>query len=188
MPGLNQRIGDTIPKTGTLQNRQTRMQGLTFHIPAAATVTSCSNNRIVTIQEDPTGNRFAVLSPVAVIRNAIQLTIIGWGVLEEALQAGGVSSISPEPNTYKDGETVTVLCDIGDVYMIDYDPENIPAIGIASCRVDVQGRLTSLAAGVGGAAPIQVYGSVFKSVSGAQMKNQLKKDTYFYQIRDAQTP
>jgi len=188
MPGINQNIGQTNPKTGTLQFTEKRIQGLTFHIPAAAGVTEVGNNRIVTLQEDTNGNRFAVLSPVAVVRSGVQLTIIGWGVLEEALQSGGVASISPTPNTYKEGDTVTVLRDIATTYMIDYDAANIPNVGIGTCRVDAQGRLTSVAAGAYGGAPVQLYGAVFKSVPGLQMENQKKEGTLFYQMKDALTP
>jgi len=188
MPGLNQNIDQTIPKTGTLQFIEKRVQGLTFHIPAAAGVTEVTNNRIVTLQEDANGNRYAVLSPVAVTRSGVPLTIIGWGVLEEALQSGGIASISPTPNTYKDGDTVTVLRDIASTYMIDYDAANTPTVGIATARVDEQGRLTSVAAGAYGASPVQLAGAVFKSVPGLQMSNQRKSGTLFYQLKDALTP
>jgi len=185
MPIGNQEIGRTSPKTGTLQFRETRLQGLTLHIPAAAGVTSCPNNRIVTIQEDTNGNRFAVLHPVAVIRNSVQLVVVGWGVLEESLQSGGIDSISPTPNNYVDGDAVTVLRDVGDTYMIDFDSANVPDVGLASCRVDAQGRLSSV---VAGATEIQVFGAVFKSVPGLQMAGQLKDGCIFYQLRDGITP
>lgn len=187
MPQVNQPIGQTTPKVSTLQFRETRVQGLTFHIPAAAGVSSCSNNRIVTLQEDANGNRYAVLYPEAVIRSGVQLIVIGWGVLEEALQSGGISSISATPNTFVDGDTVTVLRDVAETYMIDYDPSNIPTVGIGTANVDVQGRLTSAAVGYA-APPIALQGAVFKSVPGLQMANQRKSGTLYYQLKDALTP
>lgn len=174
-------IGETNAKTDTLQWEEYRVDGLTFHIPAAAGVTSCSNNRIVTLQEDASGNRYAVLHPVAVIRNAIQLAVIGFGVLENSLQSNGVSSIAPEPNTYKDGDIVTVLRMPGVTYCIDIDPANVPATGVSSCRVDAQGRLSSA---IAGATIIQIYGAVYKSAPGTQMSGQLKENARFYMMRD----
>jgi len=188
MPIAHQAIGSTNPKTGTLQFQEGRIQGITLHIPTAAGVTSCTNNRIVTLQEDANGNRYAVLHPVAVTRNSIPLTIIGWGVLEEALQAGGISSIAPTPNTYVDGDTVTVLRDLSTSYAIDYEPGYAPTVGIQTARVDAQGRLTSVAAGAYGSYPVQLYGSVFKSVPGNQMANQLKTGCLFYQMSTALVP
>jgi len=187
MPQVNQPIGQTTPKFSTLQFRETRLQGLTFHIPAAAGVSSCSNNRIVTLQEDANGNRYAVLYPEAVVRNGIQLTIIGWGVLEEALQSGGIGSISANPNTFIDGDEVTVLRDVAETYMIDYDPDNIPTVGINTTNVDEQGRLTAAAVGYL-VPPVALQGAVFKSVPGLQMSNQLKSGTLYYQMKDALTP
>lgn len=188
MPRGNLSIGVTNPKTGTFQFDENRIQGLTFHIPAAAGVTSCPNNRIVTLQEDANGNRYAVLSPIAVTRAGVPLTIVGWGVLEESLQSGGIGSISAEPNTYVDGDVVTVLRSVAYTYMIDYDTDNTPTVGIGTCRVDAQGRLTSAAAGGYGVAPVQLSGSVFKSVPGVQMSGQLKSGCLFYQLKDALTP
>jgi hypothetical protein len=118
MPIAPQNIGSTAPKSGTYQFSEHRVQGLPFIIPVSAGVTSCSNRRIVTIQEDSNQNRFAVLSPIAYN----YMTIIGWGVLEEALQSGGISSIAPTPNTFVNGDTVTVLRGVGETYMIDNDP------------------------------------------------------------------
>lgn len=187
MPQANQQIGQTTPKVGTHQFSEKRIQGLTFHIPAAAGVSSCSNNRIVTLQEDANGNRYAVLYPEAVIRSGVQLTVIGWGVLEEALQSGGVNSISPNPNTYVDGDTVVVLRDIAETYMIDYDPNNVPTVGIGTANVDGQGRLTSAPIDYSGP-PIALQGAVFKSVPGLQMANQRKSGTLYYQMKDALTP
>lgn len=184
MPIASQKIGQTAPKSGTLQFSEHRLQGLTLLIPAAAGVSSCTNNRIVTIQEDDNGNRYAVLSPVAYTYNYDVLVIIGWGVLEEALQAGGISSIAPTPNTFVDGDTVTVLRGIGETYMIDYDTDNTPTIGIGTAYIDQQGRLTSVTTG----GNVQTQGAVFKSVPGLQMSNQLKTGTMFYQLRDAVTP
>lgn len=184
MPIANQAIGSTAPKSGTFQFSEHRIQGLTLLIPAAAGVSSCTNNRIVSIQEDDNGNRYAVLSPVAYVYNYDTLVIIGWGVLEEALQSGGISSIAPTPNTFVDGDTVTVLREAGVTYMIDYDPSNAPTLGIGTAKIDQQGRLSSVSSG----GNIASAGSIFTSVPGIQMSNQLKTNTYFYQLKDAVTP
>lgn len=185
MPNTPLSIGRTNPKTGTLQFSEHRIQGLTLLIPAESGVSSVPNNRIVSIQEDSDGNRYAVTYPAAITYNYETLKVIGFGVLEAALQSGGIDSISPTPNTFVDGDQVVVLRNVAETYMIDYDPSNVPTVGIASARVDEQGRLTSRSATTG---VIQLQGAVFKSVPGLQMTGQLKTNTLFYQMRDAVTP
>jgi hypothetical protein len=174
MPVNNQAIGQTSPKSGTYQRSVKRMQGVTLLIPTAATVTEVSNNRIVSLQEDSSGKQYAVIARTAY--NG--MIIVGWGVLEEALQSGGVSSIAPTPNTFVDGDTVTVLRNPMDVYMIDYDESNEPTSGIGTAYIDVQGRLTS----VSGGSNLAVQGAVFDSIPGREMSNQLKDGCKFYQM------
>lgn len=185
MPIPNQPIGQTTPKSGTFQYSAKRLDGLTFIIPDAAGVSSVPNTRIVTIQQDTTNNiLYAVLGAVAITYNYELLVIVGSGVLEEALQSGGINSISPTPNTFVTGDTVTVLTDPNVEYMIDYDSSNAPTLGIASARVDAQGRLTSAAA----SGPIvQLAGAISSAVPGIQMANQLKQYSYFYRMKDGIT-
>lgn len=174
MPIAAQKIGETEPKNGTYQYSIHRIQGIPLKIPVAAGVTSVSNNRIVSIQQDASAVMYAVISPVALASH----TIIGWGVLEEALQSGGVSSIAPSPNTYVDGDLVTVLRYVEEVFQIDYDPSNPPTLGIQTAYLDVQGRLSS----VSGGSNLALLGAVFSSVPGRQMANQLKSGCYYYQL------
>lgn len=174
MPIPAQTIGATSPKSGTFQYNAVRLAGLTLKIPDAAGVSSVSNRRIVSIQQDANENLFAVVSPVALASH----TIVGWGVLEEALQAGGLSSIAPTPNNFVDGDTVVVLRNPSDVYMIDYDPSNEPTDGVASAYLDTQGRLSSSSAGDN----IALQGAVFQGVPGQQMSSQLATNTRFYQL------
>ena len=180
MPIANQQIGSTQPKSGTYQNSAKRIQGIPLKIPVAAGVSSVSNNRIVSLQVDANNVMYAVISPVALALH----TLIGWGVLEEALQSGGLSSIAPTPNTFVDGDLVTVLSSVAETYMIDYDPSNAPTEGIATAYLDVQGRLSSSAAG----SNLALKGAVFSAVPGRQMANQLKSGCKFYQMESPIVP
>lgn len=174
MPIPNQQIGSTNPKSGTLQFNERRIQGIPLKITDAAGVDSVSNRRIVSLQEDTDGVRYACVSPVQLAG----LTLIGFGVLEEALQSGGVSSIAPDPNNYVDGDIVTVLRGVGLSFQIDYDPSNEPTLGIGQAYVDQQGRLSSVSSG----SNVATTGSVFASVPGIQMTNQLKTGCLFFQF------
>lgn len=175
------KITETNPKTGTLQNMEKRISGLPFKIATGAGVTSVPNTRIVSLQQDANGVLWAVTGAVAEAGN----TIVGYGVLEEALQAGIAGSIAPAVNTFQTNDQVTVLRDVASTYAVDFDASNAPAQGIATCRVDLQGRLTSVAAD---ASHIQLSGMVRTSVPGPQMTGQLKPGAYFYQMKDALTP
>ena len=175
MPIPSVKIAETNPKVDTYQYTSKRVAGLRLHIPSAAGVSSVSNNRIVSIQErNTTKELVAVISPVAISG----YTIIGWGVLENALQSGGNSSIAPTPNTFVDGDTVVVLRDPDNVYMIDIDPSNSPTHGIGTAYIDVQGRLSSSSAG----SNLLISGSVYTGVPGLQLSNQLKLNCIFYQM------
>ena len=175
MPIPSVKIAETNPKVDTYQYTSKRVAGLRLHIPSAAIVTEVSNNRIVSIQErNTTKELIAVISPVAISG----YTIIGWGVLENALQSGGNSSIAPTPNTFVDGDTVVVLRDPDNVYMIDVDPSNSPTHGIGTAYIDVQGRLSSSSAG----SNLLISGSVYTGVPGLQLSNQLKLNCIFYQM------
>lgn len=170
-----QRIGETSPKQSTYQYTSERVAGLRLIIPDAAGVTSVSNNRIVTIQENNTSKELvAVISPVAISG----YTLIGWGVLEEALQSGGTLSAAPTPNTFENNDTVTILRRPTDVYQVDVDPSNSPTHGVGTAYVDAQGRLSSSSSG----SNYLIAGAVFTGVPGIQMSNQLKLNTVFYQM------
>lgn len=179
MPGLSQPIGATAPKTGTFQFDSKRLQGVPLDLPTAAG-TSVTNNRIVNLQQDSIGVMYAVVSQGAVIYSSL----VGWGVLEEALQSGGISSIAPSPNNFVNGDLVTVLRDPTQVYMIDYDPDNVPIKGIGTAYLDAKGRLSGSSAG----GNLLLAGAVFSSVPGRQMANQLKTGCLFYQMKDPVTP
>ena len=175
MPIPNMKIGETNSKTGTFQYMAKRIAGLRLLIPVSSGVTYISNNRVVSIQENSTTKeQVAVPSPI----QQIGYTIIGWGVLEEALQSGGNGSIAPTPNQYVNGDTVVVLRDINGIYSIDVDPSNVPSAGIGTAYVDGQGRLSSSSAG----SNLKTFGSVFTSVPGIQLANQLKTGCTFYQM------
>lgn len=175
MPIPAQKIGETNPKNGTFQYQSKRISGLRLIIPGAAGVSSISNNRIVSIQERTTTKEMvAVISQVAISG----YVLIGWGVLEEAAQSGGSASIAPTPNSYVDGDTVTVLRDPANVYMVDVDSSNSPTHGIGTAYLDVQGRLSSSSAG----SNLLVSGAVFTGVPGLQLAGQLKTNCIFYQM------
>jgi hypothetical protein len=182
MPIAPQTITATNPNPLTYQFSDDRQAGLPFIIPTDAVVTECTNNRIVTVQETPDGQRVAVLGPIAYEPDEYTTyAIINWGVLELALQSNGIDSIAPSPRTFKDGDTVTVLTGLSRVYMIDYEADHKPDVGIATARVDLQGRLTDRAAD---ATHIQLGGSVFDSNIGAQMSNQKLPGTMYYKLKD----
>jgi len=183
MPQPNQPITSTNSKTATYVYTAERMAGIPLKLQAG--VESITNRRIVSIQQSSTGEMFAVAGfkafPEDVYTNMV---VIGFGVLEEALQSGGIASIAPDPNNFVDGDIVTVLNKMGDIYQVDYDPDNIPDNGISfititqlEVRVDLQGRLTSVAAD---ADHFQLNGAVFTSVPGPQMKNQLIDGAKFF--------
>lgn len=174
MPIVNQNVGATSPKTGTFQFSAKRYAGVTLKIPTASVVTSITTRRLVSLQEDTNQNLVAVPYPAALVG----YTIVGWGVLEEALQSGGLASIAPTPNTLVDGDTVVVLRDPDAVCMVDVDPSNKPTEGIGTAYMDVQGRITSVSSG----ANIALAGAVFKSVPGPQMSSQLAASTVFYMM------
>lgn len=180
MPVVNQTVGSTSPKTGTFQYDAKRIAGIPLKIPGAAGVSSVTNRRIVSLQQDSDNVLYAVISPVALASH----TIVGWGVLEEALQSNGLASIAPNPNTFVDGDLVTVLRDPTEVYMIDFDPSHEPTEGINTAYLDVQGRLTS----VSGGSNLALLGSVFSATAGQQLSNQLAENTKFYQLYTALKP
>lgn len=175
MPIPSVKISETNPKPDTFQYTSKRLAGLRLIIPDAAGVTTVSNNRIVSIQENNTTKEMcAVISPVAISG----YTIIGWGVLENALQMGGSGSIAPDPYSYVNGDTVVVLRDPQNVYMIDVDPSNSPTHGIGTAYIDAKGRLSSSSSG----SNLLTSGAVFTAVAGIQLGNQLKTNCVFYQM------
>lgn len=180
MPVNNQAIGQTNPKTGTYQRTVSRMQGVQLIIPEAAGVDYVTNNRIVSLQQDTEKNMYAVVARTAID----DYTLVGWGVLEEALQSGGNTAIAPVPNQYVNGDTVVVLRDPQDVYMIDFDPSNEPDYGIGTAYLDIQGRLSS----VSGSGNIALEGAVFNSIPAREMNNQLKSGCLFYQMNTPLQP
>lgn len=175
MPITSLKINETNAKTGTYQYTAKRVAGLRLIIPGAAGVSSVTNNRIVSIQENNTSKELAaVISQVAISG----YKLIGWGVIEEALQSGGSGSIAPDPNTFIDGDTIVVLRDAENVYMIDADPSNVPTVGVGTAYVDAQGRVSSSSAG----SNRLLSGSVFRGVPGLQLSGQLKLNCLFYQM------
>lgn len=180
MPVVNQTVGATSPKTGTFQYGAKRLAGIPLKIPVAAGVSSVTNRRIVSLQQDTDNVIYAVVSPVALASHEI----VGWGVLEEALQSNGLASIAPSPNTFVDGDLVTVLRDPTEVYMIDIDESNAPTEGINTAYLDVQGRLSS----VSGGSNLALLGAVFTGTPGQQLSGQLAENTKFYQLYTALKP
>lgn len=180
MPVSYQNIGATAPKTGSKQYNLKRLTGIPLVIPVAAGVTSITNRRIVSLQEDSGGNLYACVSQIAI--NGY--TLIGWGVLEEALQSGGLASIAPDPNTFKDGDLVTVNRDPNAAYMVDIDESNAPTLGINTAYLDNQGRLSSVTTGNN----LALQGAVYKSFPGMQMTGQLAALTRLYTPLSAVKP
>ena len=194
MPQFIQNISETSPKEGTFQYDGSRIAGLTLKLPSG--VTEVSNRRIVSIQESSAGVQYAVPGVLAFTEKAAQGTtpavkmkVLAVGVLEYALQSGGIDSIAPDATSLKDGDKVVVLSNPAHVYMVDYVSGSKPGTGKgditdstgAVCRVDNAGRLTS-AASTTTAPKGDVFGSVFDSVPGEQLSNQLKDGSLFYRL------
>ena len=183
MPIAPLEISSTAPKTGTFQYNDGRQAGLILKLQSG--VTSVTNRRIVSIQQDSLGQRYAVPGLKAYPDDEYtDMVIIGVGVLEEALQSGGIASIAPDPNTLVDGDEVVVLNRLDNVYQIDYSLASEPTIGIASCRVDLAGRLVATSADSDN---IQINGAVSTSVPGPQMSGQLQPGCKFYKLKDSVT-
>jgi hypothetical protein len=179
MPINNQEIGNTSPKSGTYQRTAKRMDGVQLIVPEAVGPV-VTNNRIVSLQQDAEGNMFAVVATVALDG----YILVGWGVLEESLQSGGLGVIAPNPNEYKDGDSVTVLRSPYDIYTVDFDPSNEPTDGIGTAYVDSRGRLSSSSAG----SNVALQGSVFSSIPAREMGNQLKVGCKYYQMLSPVVP
>lgn len=180
MPGMPLNVGSTTPKDGTYVYTAKRLAGIPLKIPTAAGVDSVTNRRIVSLQVDADNVLYAVVSPAQLASH----TLIGWGVLESALQSGGIASIAPDPNTFTDGDLVTVLRDPNEIYQIDTDESNPPTEGISSAYLDVQGRISSSSAG----SNIALEGAVFTATPGQQLSNQLMEGCVFYQMYTALKP
>lgn len=181
MPITNMKIGETQPKTMTYVKDARRWTGL----PLAffETDVEVTNRRVVTVQQvTATGKLIAVVGVVPIAGH----TIITIGVLEQAGQTGLTGSESATGQLFNAGDQVTVLASFDDVYMIDVDASNVPANGLASCRVDAQGRLTSvnesLLTGIG-----EYFGSVWTGIGGFELKNQLLPDNKFTRLIAAPT-
>lgn len=194
MPQHIQNIGSTTPKLGTYQFDVARLAGVPLKLPSG--VTEITNRRIVSIQESSTGVQYVIPGTLPFEEKAasgttaaVNMTVLRVGVLEYALQSGGVDSIAPEPDKIKDGDRVVVLSDPTSVYMIDYLSTAKPSKGKGDitdsngsiCRVDNQGRLVSTASTT--ADPLgEIFGSVYYTVPGEQLGNQLLSGCAFYQL------
>ena len=194
MPGIPQNIRDTNSKDETFQYSHKRLSGLLLKLPTG--VTEITHRRIVTVQQSSNGVQYAVPGGLPFVEKvasgttaAVNMKIIGAGVLDIALQSAGIDSIAPKPEVLKDGDRVVVLCDPTATYMVDYLSTAKPAEGSGDitnstgsiCRVDNRGRLVSTASTT--AAPLgEVFGSVFSSSPGQQLSNQLKENAMFYRL------
>jgi len=183
MPNYPQAISETAPKTGSAQYQTRRISGLLFKVPTLSPVASdIPVGRMVTIQEDSLGNQYAVLGFKAYEQDEYETyTVIGYGVIEEALQSGITGNAAPTPNVYNDGDRVTVITGAGLICALEHEADHAPAVGIAVTNntVDDYGRLTDRTAG---ANYKQLTGAVSYGVPSTQMANQLKPDHAFYQF------
>lgn len=175
MPSGALQINRTNSKTGTYVRDGRRWTGIPLKFSDAATPVPITNRRIVTIvEETATKKLFAVPGTHTDLTG--HTLIVPTAVLEQAGQTGLTGSESADGQIFNEGDLVTVLVEPTDVYMVDYDPSNIPAPGLATCRVDDQGRLTSVVAGTG----IEDFeGSNWSGVGGFELKGQLMDETRF---------
>ena len=168
MPGLTLGIGETNPKKGAVQFDARRIDGVTFHIPSGAGVTSAPIGSIVTLQEDANGKQFIVLGAAAYSGSDEYGTcaIIGIGFLEAATQTDG--QVNQSVGVYVDGDMAAMISDINVVASVPYDASNKPAAGGTS-YVNAKGQLSSSASSA-----VAFDGYVFYGTAGQQVTGQLK--------------
>ena len=174
MPKPNLSLNETNPKTMTYTKDARRWTGLPLLFLTGPV--EITNRRIVTIQQETATKKLVAVPGVIAIAAH---TIICIGVLEQAGQTGLSGSESATGQLFNEGDLVTVLASYDDVYMIDIDAANAPANGLATCRVDNLGRLTSVvASGTIG----EYLGSVWDGIGGLELKNQLLTDNRFTRL------
>jgi len=171
-------INSTHAKTGTYVRDGRRWTGIPVIFYDVGAVAEITNRRIVSImQVTATGKLVALVGFNGALAGH---TFVANGVIEQAGQTGLTGNESADGQTFNDGDLVTVIAEPTDVYMIDVDPANAPTEGIASCRVDEQGRLSSVAAAEG----IREFtGSIWSAVGGFELKGQLLTNTKFTFLR-----
>lgn len=180
MPGLNQKIGETIPKTGAYEYSAKRLQGLPLKLNTAESgLTSAGPGQIVSIQQDANGILWAVVGHLPYVSDTYDTWIVvGYGILEEALQSNTNGSIAPDANTFTDDTMVVVVRGVNDVFQVKVDPANVPNSGIAQATIDNQGRLSSVAADADHKA---VKGATFTGKMTLSMDSQLQPNFTFFQ-------
>lgn len=180
MPGYAQTIGATLPKTGALQYESKRLQGVPLIIPANAGVTATSPGHIVTLQQDPNRNLWAVLGWQPYVASAyVTYVIVGVGILEESLQSNVNGNIAAAPNTYATGTQVTVLQDLNGVCAVEFETGFQPANGVATATVNTAGQVSSKAAD---STHTATKGAVFTAKRSLEMAGALKPGFVYFQL------
>jgi hypothetical protein len=168
MPGLTLPIGTTNPKTGAVQFDGRRTDGVEFHIPSGASVTSAPVGSVVTLQEDANGKQFIVLGAAAYSGSDEYGTcqIISVGFLEAATQVD--SRINQTVGEYVDGDIAAMISDINAVAAVPTVSGSVPTAGGTS-YITVNGKLSSSSGSA-----VAFPGTVWFGTAGQQNKGQLK--------------
>ncbi len=184
MPGNPQAIAETTPKTGSVQYGTRRISGLPLIIPSTLSPLPATVpvGRIVSIQENANKQQFAVLGHQPYEPDEYETyVVIGYGVIEEALQSGIGASAAPTANEFANGDPITVITGAGLICAVEYEASHAPTPGIAVTNntVDNFGRLTDRTAA---ADYKQTTGAVSLGVPSLQLKNQLRPNMVNYQF------
>lgn len=176
MPKPNLSLNETNPKTMTYVKDARRWTGLPL-VDYSGPI-EITNRRIVTVQQETATKKLVVIPGLV---GKVGYSVVSVGVLEQAGQTGLSGSESATGQLFNTGDLVTVLASYDDVYMIDIDAANAPADGVGLCRVDAQGRLTSVVEDLPNGIK-SFYGSVWTGVGGFELKNQLLPNTRFVRL------
>ena len=176
MAGTILPIGTTNPKYGAVQYDIRRLDGVTFHIPSGAGVTSAPIGSIVTLQEDANGKQFIVLGAAAYSGSDEYGTcaIIGVGFLEAAEQTD--NQINQTVGVYVDGDIATFVSDINVVAAVPMTSGSNPTAGGTS-YITAKGQLSSSSSSA-----VAFPGVVFLGTAGQQNTGQLKTGYCFARL------
>jgi len=169
MAGTILPIGTTNPKFGAIQNDMRRIDGVTFHIPSGAGVTSAPVGSIVTLQEDSNGKQLIILGAAAYSGGSDEygtMSIIALGFLEAAEQSD--SAINQTVGVYLDGDIATMVIDTSVVAMVPTVSGSAPVAGSVS-YITAAGKLSSSSGSA-----VAFHGVVWYGTAGQQNSGQLK--------------
>ena len=176
MPGNVLGVQVANPKRGAVQFDARRIDGVIFHIPSGAGVTSAPIGSIVTLQEDANGKQFIVLGAAAYSGSDEYgtCTILLVGFLEAATQQS--ANVNQTVGSYSDGDIAAIVSDGEMVAMCPYQSANKPSAG-ATSYITPAGLISSASSG-----NVAFPGVVFYGTAGIQNTGQLKTGYVFARL------